>query len=496
MNNIFDRHLQTIDDYTDELSATHWIDGQSHRGENSKSIVTRDPSINEPIKKLPTGSSKIVDMGVSAAYSAQSKWEEFTPLDRAGQIRDWLTLLEDHAEELATLESLDTGRPITFSREQVEGAIEYIEYYASVSVAQSGDQIPNGTTNHAYTREEPYGVVGLILPWNYPLELFAWKTGAALATGNTVVVKPSENAPLSVVRAAQLSKNVLPDGVLNVVNGGGDVGGELVDHRQVRKVSFTGSVPVGKKVMQGASQTTTPVTLELGGKSPFIVFPDADLQKAASTSAGGIFYNSGQSCGACTRILVHESVHNEFKNLFIREIENAWTLGDPLDKNTMMGPITYKEQYQSVNEHIHIGKKEGAELIYGGNSPDDTLSDGFFIEPTVFDSVENDMTIAQEEIFGPVQTILTFSDYEEAIQMANDSIYGLSSGVATTDISLAHEAAKDLEAGSVWVNEWHCAGPGLPFGGYKQSGIGRECAVETLQEYKQTKSINISLDEV
>jgi aldehyde dehydrogenase (NAD+) len=346
-----------------------------------------------------------------------------------------------------------------------------------------------------YIRNEPYGVAGQILPWNYPLNLFGWKAGAALAAGNTVVCKPSEEAPLSITRAAQLSAGVLPDGVLNVVNGyGTEAGAPLTEHGGVDKLSFTGSVPVGKSVMRAAAEHVTPVTLELGGKSPFVVFPDADIQQAAETSAAGIFYNTGQSCDACSRILVHEDVREAFTEAFL-EAAAVWEPGDPLADGTTMGPLTFADQHQKVTDYIELGQQEGATLLHGGASPDGELAAGEFIEPTVFANVDNDMRIAQEEIFGPVQTIIEFADYEEAIELANDVDYGLAAGVATGDGSTAHRAAADIQAGSIWVNEYHGGGPGIPFGGFKASGIGRECAKEALDEYTQTKSVNIALDD-
>ena len=277
---------------------------------------------------------------------------------------------------------------------------------------------------------------------------------------------------------------------------GEEAGAPLTEHGAVDKLSFTGSVPVGQAVMAAASETVTPVTLELGGKSPFIVFPDADLDQAAATSAAGLFYNTGQSCDACSRILVHEDVHDDFLDRYVAEAEETWRPGDPLAEGTTMGPLTFADQLEKTSNYVDVGQAEGADLVCGGDAPDDdALADGYFFEPTVFDGVDNDMRIAQEEIFGPVQSVITFSDYDEAIRLANDVDYGLASGVATSDSSLAHRAAADIEAGSVWVNEYHGGGPGIPFGGYKHSGFGRECAKETLSAYTHSKAVNVALDE-
>ena len=322
-----------------------------------------------------------------------------------------------------------------------------------------------------------------------------WKVGAALATGNTVVCKPAEQAPLSVTRTAQLSAGILPDGVLNVVPGyGEEAGAPLTSHAGVDKLSFTGSVPVGQAVMEAAADQVTPVTLELGGKNPFVVFPDADLEDAAATAAVGGLYNVGQSCDSATRLVVHESVKEEFVDL-LTERTAGWTPADPLDEDTPMGPLCFGDQYEKVQRYVDIAREEGAELVTGGGPPADEPENGFFYEPTLFDGVTTDMRVAQEEVFGPVQFLMTFSDYEEAIELANDVKYGLTAGVMTGSASTAHRAAADIQAGSIWVNQYFGTVPGTPFGGFKQSGIGRECGKETLDEYTQSKAVHLSLDE-
>jgi aldehyde dehydrogenase (NAD+) len=493
---IGENHAKAIEEATADTTFDHWIDGRVADPSSGDRFETTDPAVAKPISDVARGDSEDVDMAVSAARSAfREHWRQTTPADRAGVIMEWMDRLREHADELALLESLDTGKPLTYARDEVSDAIDYFDYYISVARAHEGAHLPQGEGNHVYIRNEPYGVAGQILPWNYPIDLFAWKAGAALAAGNTVVCKPSEEAPLSITRAAQLSADVLPDGVLNVVNGyGTEVGAPLTDHGDVDKLSFTGSVPVGQQVMESAATHVTPVTLELGGKSPFVVFPDADIEQAAATSAAGIFYNTGQSCDACSRILVHEDVHEEFVAAFTEAAAN-WESGDPLVEGTTMGPLTFDEQYEKVSKYVDVGRKEGAELVYGEEIPEREDGEGFFVEPIVFDQVDNQMRIAQEEIFGPVQCIVTFKDYDEAIELANDVEYGLAAGVATRDASLAHRAAADIQAGSVWINEYHGGGPGIPFGGYKASGIGRECAKEALDEYTHTKSVNLALDD-
>ncbi len=491
-----ERHSEAIERATTDLRFEHWIDGESTDSADGTTFETTDPAVSMPIASVSSGKSTDIDRAVSAARGAfEAEWRKTTPRSRAKRIREWTTLLRARVDELARLESLDTGKPLEYARDEVGDTIEYLEYYASVAQAHEGAHLPQGTDNHVYIRNEPYGVAGQILPWNYPLNLFGWKVGAALAAGNTVVCKPSEEAPLSITRAAQLSADALPDGVLNVVNGfGTEAGAPLTQHDDVDKLSFTGSVPVGKQVMTAAADGVTPVTLELGGKSPFVVFPDADIEQAATTAAAGIFYNTGQSCDACSRVLVHEDVHGEFTDAFLAATD-GWTAGDPLLEGTTLGPLTFEEQHDKVSKYVDIGREEGATIVYGGESPAGEYDDGQFFEPTVFDDVDNDMRIAQEEIFGPIECIITFGDYEEAIELANDVEYGLAAGVATRDATTAHRAAADIRAGSIWVNEYHGGGPGIPFGGFKASGIGRECAKQTIDEYTQSKAVNIALDD-
>lgn len=488
------RHDDAISEATDGLQIDHWVGGERAGSGGDDRFETIDPAVGSPITDVARGGATEIDAAVEAARAAyDDHWRETTPFERADVVRDWVDELRDHSDELARLESLDTGKPIQFARDEIEDAFDYFEYYVSVAQDHTGKQLPRGPDGHYYTRSEPYGVAGQILPWNYPLNLFGWKVGAALAAGNTAVVKPSEEAPLSITRAAQLSEGILPDGVLNVVNGYGDAAGApLAEHDGVDKLSFTGSVPVGRAVMHAAADHVTPVTLELGGKSPFVVFEDADLTAAARSIAAGIFYNTGQSCDACSRVLVQEAVHDEFMDEFLSAVE-FWQPGDPLAGDVNMGPLTFEAQLAKVEEYVGIGTADGAELVAGGERIES--GGGFYYEPTVFDDVDNGARIAQEEIFGPVECVITFSEYEEAISLANDVEYGLAAGVATTDASRAHRAAADILAGSVWINQYHGGGPGVPFGGYKASGFGRECAAETLDEYTHSKAVGMQLEE-
>ena len=489
------RHLDAHDRALDGVTVAPWIDGESVTGDET--FTTHDPVIDEPIVEVPTSDEALVDRAVTAAWDTyDTEWEAASPAERSRRLFEWTDVLEDHVEELTLLESLDTGKPLADARGEVEGAIGTLEYYASVVRAQTGEQIPTERDLHLYTRTEPYGVVGQITPWNFPAWAAAWKLGPALAAGNCAILKPSAYSPLTTVRMAQLSSGIVPDGVITVVTGpGSSTGASLVQHDDVRKVSFTGSGSVGRHVMRAAAERIAPVTLELGGKSPFIVFPDADLEKAVQAVASGIYYSTGEICDAFSRALVHVDVYEEFVDRFVEKSE-SYVLGDPLDEETTMGPLTNAEQLETVTDYIEVGTSEGATLATGGGPPTDpTLADGHYVEPTVFTDVENDMRIAREEIFGPVQTVQSFSTYEEAIELANDTEFGLAAGIGTESTNRAHNAAADLEAGVVYVNDYGPIRPEGPYGGFKQSGIGRDLGEAALDHYRQTKTVYVNLDD-
>lgn len=494
---IEENHARASERATDVAEFGAWVDGESRDAADRETFAVEDPAVREPITEVPRGRSADVDAAVAAARDAfDREWATTTATERSRLLREWVERMRDHLDELALLESLEVGKPLAYAEADVENGLDFFEYYANVAVAQEGSQIPVGGDGHAYTRKEPYGVAGQILPWNYPVLLMGWKVGAALAAGNASVCKPAEEAPLAVIRAAQLSEGILPDGVLNVVPGyGEEAGAPLTDHGDVNKLSFTGSVPVGREVMRSAAENVTPVTLELGGKNPFVVFPDADLDAAAASAAVGGFYNAGQSCDSASRILVHEDVRDEFLDRYLDEVE-GYAPGDPLAEGTNVGPLCFDGQFEKVEKYVGVAEDEGATLLAGGGPPDGAdFEDGWFHEPTVLGDVTPDMRVAREEIFGPVQMVMTFGSYEEAVDIANDVTYGLVAGVATGDSSLAHRAAADIEAGSVWVNQYFGTVPGTPFGGFKQSGVGRECAKSTLDEYTRTKAVNLALDD-
>lgn len=489
-----ERHRDAIATATEDATFEAWIDGEWFTPTDGARFETRSPVTDQTIATLPRCGPDTVDAAVDAAGTAfDGAWGSLHADERSDLLLEWVAELRDAAEELALLECLDVGKPLTNAEYEVGKALDYVEYYAHLVRGDSASQLPVADDVHAYTKAEPYGVAGLVVPWNYPLILTAWKVGPALAAGNTAVVKPAEQTPLSTTRIAQLSEGVLPPGTLNVVHGFGDeVGVPLTRHEGVDKLSFTGEDSTGEQVMKAAAEGITPVTLELGGKAPFVVFPDADLEAAASIAASGIFYNTGQSCDAFSRAVVHEDVHDRFVELFEREAE-ARTVGDPFDDATDLGPLASEQQFEKVREYVDVGRREGATLAYGGEPREPTDADGWFFEPTIFTDVESDMRIAREEIFGPVASVLSFRDYDEAISIANDVDFGLTAGVATDDLTLAHRAADDIAAGTVWVNQYGRLIPGTPFGGFKRSGIGRECGAETLDAYRQTKTVNIAL---
>ncbi len=488
-------HADTIAEVTDGLSFGPWIDGGP--AETAETFETIDPATHEPIAAVGRGDASHVDRAVSAAWDAYDReWAKTTYADRARRLVEWIKTLRDHAEELTRLECLDTGKPIADTRAEVEGAIDTLEYYASIARGERGAQIPATENTHIYTRREPYGVVGQIVPWNFPIWSAAWKLGPALAAGNAAVLKPATDAPLSIIRMVQLSADILPAGVCNVVPGSGStVGSTLSDHTDIRKVSFTGSAEVGEQVMRAAAPQIVPVTLELGGKSPFVVFPDADLETAVDAASSGIFYGTGQICDALSRAIVHENIADEFLTRLC-EAAAGYAPGDPLEESTTLGPLTTRSGYDDVREYMQLGREEGATVATGGGTPEDPkLRDGWYVEPTVFTEVDSAMTIAREEIFGPVLTVQTFETYEEAIEMANDTDYGLAAGIATERTSIAHRAAADLQAGIVYVNAYGPILPEAPYGGFKQSGIGRELGTEVLDHYQQTKTVCVTLSE-
>jgi len=403
--------------------------------------------------------------------------------------------IEARAKDLVQLEVQNTGKPIREAQIDIREAVESFRYYAGWTTKLQGDTLPVRGNILNYTVREPVGVVGAIIPWNFPLLMAAWKVAPALACGNTVVLKPAEQTPLTAIELGKIANEAgLPDGVLNVVNGVGEItGAAMVKHPGIDKIAFTGSTPVGKMIMREAADTLKKVSLELGGKSPNIVFDDADVDAAVRGSFAAIYYNTGQACTAGSRLLVHESVRDQMVEK-LAERARKMTAGDPMDPKTRIGPVISQEQLDRIMGYVQKGTAEGAQLVAGGKRMSYNGEEkGYWLEPTIFSDVKPDFCIAQEEIFGPVLATISFSDEEEAISIANNSIYGLAAGIWTNNVKRAHRVAKRLDAGTVWINTYHPLDPASPFGGYKQSGYGRELGSYALDLYTQIKSVWVDL---
>lgn len=462
-------------------------------------IPTSDPATGATLAHLAAGGPADVDRAVAKAQSAFDEWRRLSAAARGHILLDIANLIDEHAEELAALETLDNGKPLTESLYVDVGMTAQVwRYFGGWTTKLVGQTVPVSPPvgkAFVYTRREPLGVVGAIVPWNFPLLIASWKVAPALAAGNTVVLKPSEMTSLSALRLVELALEAgLPPGVLNLVTGlGPEAGQALVDHPGVAKISFTGSTDTGRRIVTASASQLKKLTLELGGKSANIVFPDADLDVAAQGALTGIFMNQGQVCCAGSRLFVHRDVHDAL----LGELESAAKaiqVGHGLADDTEMGPLISAPQLERVQGYVESGRQQGATLVCGGQRPSDGLANGHFFTPTVFTDVRDDMTIATEEIFGPVLSVLTFDDEDEVVRRANASTYGLAAGVWTNDLKRAHRVAGELEAGTVWINTYNMIDPAAPFGGYKASGYGRDLGEESLLGYTQTKSVWVGLD--
>jgi aldehyde dehydrogenase (NAD+) len=471
-----------------------FIGGEWVESLSGATFTTLDPATEEPITSVSEGRADDIDRAVRAARQAFSEgaWPRLSPADRGRLLWAIGDLLESRLQEMAAIETLDSGKTIAeATRVDVPLAADCFRYFAGWATKIEGETVPARGPTLNYTLREPLGVVGQIIPWNFPILLAAWKLAPALAAGNTVVLKPAEQTPLSALRLAALAAEAgLPAGVLNVVPGfGPTAGAALVDHPGVDKIAFTGSTAVGQEIMRRASGTLKRLTLELGGKSPNIVFADADVDAAVRGASNGIFYNKGEVCTAGSRLFLEEPLHDAFLER-LQSHTAKLTQGDPFDPKTRLGPQVSQAQMERVLSYVDKGKAEGARLVCGGvRAP----GKGYFVRPAIFDDVRGDMTIAREEIFGPVLSVIRFKDLEEVVRAANDTRYGLAAAVWTRDIKKAHRAARLLQAGTVWVNTYGLYDSAMPFGGYKMSGFGRELGRHGMMEYTQTKSVWVDL---
>ena len=466
-----------------------WVDSVS-----GKAFDTLNPATEKVITSVAEGDSADIDLAVAAAREAfeNGPWKKTDARDRGRILLKIAGLIERNKDELALLDTLDNGKPINeTTKADIPLVIDCFLYYAGWADKIHGETIPVRGDFFNYTLREPVGVVGQIIPWNFPLLMAAWKIAPALACGNTIVLKPAEQTPLSALRLGEICQEAgLPDGVLNIVTGyGPTAGAALAEHMDVDKIAFTGGSATGRIIMQAASKNLKRISLELGGKSPNIVFADSDIDSAVDGAMTGIFFNQGEVCCAGSRLFIEKSIHEEFIDKLSNKAANM-RVGNPEDTGTQMGAQVSKEQFDKILGYIETGKQEGAKLVTGGERCGER---GYFIKPTIFDAVDNNMRIAKEEIFGPVVSAITFDDVDEVVRQGNLSVYGLAAAVWTKDIKKAHRLARDLKAGTIWINTYNAFDAASPFGGFKQSGFGRELGVHALELYTHVKSVWINL---
>lgn len=475
------------------------IDGAWVDAESGKTFETYNPATEEVLAKVAEGGKADVDKAVKAARKAfeTGPWRKMAAHERARLLLKLADAIEAHADELAQIETLDNGKPIKESRwVDVMQTIETFRYYAGWCTKLEGETTNVNANYFTYTLREPIGVVGQIIPWNFPMLMAAWKLGPALACGNTVILKPAEQTPLTALRIGELAMEVgFPAGVLNIITGfGPDSAGEAISkHMDIDKVAFTGEDKTGKIIVQASTTNLKRVSLELGGKAPNIVFADADVDAAVRGAITGIFFNQGQVCCAGSRLFLENKVHDEFMTKLTERV-GKMRQGNGMDEQTQIGPQVSKEQQERILSYVQAGTKEGAKLVCGGERPAD-LAKGYFVKPTVFDGVKNTMKIAQEEIFGPVLSVIPFSSMEQVAEEANAVNFGLSAGIWTSDIKKAHRLAAHLKAGTVWVNCYNVFDPAMPFGGYKMSGYGRELGKHSIELYTNIKSVWVNTAE-
>jgi betaine-aldehyde dehydrogenase len=462
--------------------------------QSGERIDAINPATEEVIGSIPRGAGADVELAVTSAKDAFPEWAGMSPQARAKLLRKFAAVVRQHAEKLATLDSLDCGNPLAAMRNDVDKAANSLEYYAGLSGEAKGVSLPTASSLLDFTLTEPYGIAARIIPFNHPASFAIGKLAAPLAAGNCVILKPSEHTSLSALRISELLAEVFPPGVVSVLTGyGNEVGQAIVEHPDIPRIAFIGSVETGKRIYAGAAALVKTVTLELGGKNPMLVFADADPVTVGQQAARGmnLGVTAGQSCGAISRVIVHESLHDAVVQSLVATLAKV-KAGDPLDPETGIGPLTHKAQYDKTLEYIRRGTDEGATLALGGGRPGG-LDKGYFVSPTVFTDVTPDMSIATEEIFGPVVSVIKWSRPEDATRIANGVQYGLAASVWTNDVSTAYVTARQLESGYVWINSVGDRPTGAPFGGYKLSGIGRESSIDELLSYTRTKNVCLAL---
>jgi aldehyde dehydrogenase (NAD+) len=482
--------------FLDQQDKQHFIDGRWQPAIRGESIQTFNPSTGRVLATLARGRQEDVDNAVAAAQRAfDGPWSRFTPHQRYSLMLRVCDVLEQHYDELATLESLDMGAPLARTRAMKNGLIQTVMYFASQAMNWSGSTMPNSLNGDFTTLslKAPVGVVGGIIPWNAPLISMWWILGGALATGCTCVVKTAEDASLTTLRTAELLVDAgVPPGVVNVVTGlGAEAGAALAAHLDVDRIAFTGSTVTGREIIKASAGNMKRIQLELGGKSPDIVFADADLEKAIPGAAMGVFNNSGQICSAGTRIFVQRAIHDEFVAR-LGDYTRSIRVGDPFDTASQLGPIVSSRQLDRVMEYVAIGREQGAELVVGGKRLGGALAEGYFVEPTVFSQVDNGMRIAREEIFGPVASVIAFDTVDEALRLANDTVYGLGGAVWTTSVATMMKAMHGIKAGKMWINCYGLADPAVGFSGCKQSGYGMKGGAQHLDGFLYEKSVYIN----
>lgn len=475
-----------------------YIHGEYLQASSGQTFDSINPATGEVLATVQVASAQDIQRAVESAKQGQKEWAAMTSIQRARILLKAVDLLRERNDELAHLETLDTGKAFseTSTVDIVTGA-DVLEYYAGLATAIQGEQVPLRESSFFYTRREPLGIVAGIGAWNYPIQIALWKSAPALAAGNAMIFKPSEVTPLTAFKLAEIYTEAgVPNGVFNVVQGLGQVGALLAEHPSIEKISFTGSVPTGKKVMaSAASSSLKEVTMELGGKSPLIICEDANLERAADIAMMANFFSSGQVCTNGTRVFIPRNLKTDFEQALLKRISRI-KMGDPLDPNTNMGPLTSFPHMEKVLSYIEKGKTQGATLLCGGQrATDGQFAQGAFVEATIFTDCSDDMDIVKDEIFGPVMSLLAYDNEDEVIQRANATSYGLAAGVVTENIHQAHRIIHQLEAGICWINTWGESPAEMPVGGYKQSGVGRENGISTLEHYTRIKSVQVELGE-